>query len=175
MHVDDILIHVPTWSKLFLSLNIIMDTIYWLVLFTRNTKKKSTQISNMCIFLYDTSSYPTLVIPDKKITRAKAMIQYLQHVFQSKFSRLVVSMIIWFRQPLVPTTPDSIWASFLCHFYTDLHCFQDGDNHGTKALYYNSLIFREYSQLCLIWWSTSFALGVFKQPQPIDIVTIGVA
>ena len=67
-----------------------------------------TQNIKFCGFIYNTQSIPQLLIPDNKISRAIAMIDYLTHGCDHSLARLIVSMVVGFLQSLVPATPGNI-------------------------------------------------------------------
>lgn len=176
IHVDDILIHGPTLSKLIKGLDLLLDSTVKLGLICQPCKTIApTQRIKFCGFLYDTKDTPQLLVPGNKISRAIAMIGYLENGFNSSFARLIVSMVAGFLQSLVPATPGNIGASVLQPIYNDLHRLQKDDIPGTKQFYYCSMQLSAQSQLGLKWWKDALTLGLSRQTQPKDIATIGVA
>ena len=176
MHVDDILIHGPTLERLIEALDLLLDTTVKLGLICQPCKTVApTQTIKFCGFIYNTKDIPQLAIPDNKVSRAIAMIDYLTHGCKRTLSRLIVSMVVGFLQSLVPATPGNIGASFLQSVYEDLHQLQANDNPGTKDFYYCTMELSLESQHCLEWWRKALTLGLSKQSQPKDVATIGVS
>ena len=113
LHVDDIFIHSPTLEKLKAALDHIMDITVKLGLICHPSKTSPpSQRVTYCGFEYDTTSTPTLHIPQSKVSRAVSMIHFLQAGVRPTFSRLLVSMVVGFLQSLVPATSGNIGASF---------------------------------------------------------------
>ena len=136
LHVDDLLIHASTLSKLEAALNHIMHTTVRLGLICHPSKTSPpSQRVKYCGFEYDTTSTPSLHIPSNKVSRAIAMTEYLISGIAISHSRLVVSMVVGFLQSLVPATPGNIGASFLRPVYKDLHSLLEGITPGTKKSY----------------------------------------
>ena len=176
IHVDDILAHGPTLAKLSKGLKILLDTTVELGLICQTCKTVSpTQTIKFCGFIYDTQNIPTIIIPDNKVSRAIAMIDYIGQGCSHVLARLVVSMVVGFLQSLVPATPGNIGASFLRPLYEDLHLLQDNDSPGTKQFYFCTMTLRQRSQDCLWWWREALTSGLSRQTQPRDIATIGVS
>ena len=176
MHVDDVLIHGPTLEKLIEALDLLLDTTVKFGLICQPSKTVApTQNIKFCGFVYNTQSIPQLLIPDNKISRAIAMIDYLTHGCDHSLARLIVSMVVGFLQSLVPATPGNIGASFLQPIYKDLHHLQANDTPGTKQFYYCSMELSLKSQLCLDWWKQALTLGLSKQSQPRDVANIGIS
>ena len=71
LHVDDIFIHAPTKSKLEAALDHILTTTVRLgLIYHRSKTDPPSQRVKCCGFEYDTSSTPTLCIPQNKVSRA---------------------------------------------------------------------------------------------------------
>ena len=176
IHVDDILIHGPTQEKLRKALTILLDATVELGLICQSNKTvPPTQKIKFCGFIYNTEHIPQLIIPDNKISRAIAMIDYLTHGCAHGFARLVVSMVVGFLQSLVPATPGNIGASFLQPIYEDLHKLQANDCPGTKQFYFCAMKLSQRSQDSLWWWRQALILGLSKQTQPQDFATVGLS
>ena len=176
IHVDDIFLHGPTLAKLSEGLKLLLDTTVELGLICQSSKTVSpTQRVKFCGFIYDTKDIPQLIIPDNKVSRAIAMIDYLDYGCSHLFARLVISMVVGFLQSLVPATPGNIGASFLRPIYEDLHEFQENDSPGTKKFYFCTMELRQRSRDCLWWWRQALTLGLSRQTQPRDVATIGVS
>ena len=176
IHVDDILAHGPTLAKLSEGLKLLLDTTVELGLICQPCKTVSpTQVIQFCGFIYDTQGIPKIIIPDNKISRAIAMIDYIDHGCDHLLARLIVSMVVGFLQSLVPATPGNIGASFLRPLYEDLHRLQEDDTPGTKKFYFCIMELRQRSRDCLWWWKQALTSGLSRQTQPRDLATIGVS
>ena len=175
IHVDDILIHAPTLRKLEAALNHIMATTVRLGLICHPSKTSPpAQRVKFCGFEYDTSSTPTLHIPQSKISRAIAITSYILSDARPSLSRLVVSMVVGYLQSLVPATPGNIGAALLRPVYFDLHAISTNSLPNTKQAYFSIMDLSERSRLCLQWWVEALSCGLHKQSQPTDVATMGV-
>ena len=175
LHVDDIFIHSPTLDKLKKALDHIMAITVKLGLVCHPSKTSPpSQIVTYCGFIYDTTSTPTLRIPQNKVSRAVSMIHFLQSGVKHTFSRLLISMVVGFLQSLVPATPGNIGAAFLRPVYEDLHQLSTTPMPNTRKAYFCSMDLGEKSQLCLEWWVKALSCGLSKQTRPQDVATLGV-
>ena len=78
LHMDDILIHARIKAKLEAALDHILQTTMRLGLIFNYSKMDSpSQRVKFCGFIYDTSSIPTLCIPQNKVNRAIIITGYL--------------------------------------------------------------------------------------------------
>ena len=150
IHVDDILIHAPTLSKLEAAMDHIMGTTVRLGLICHPDKTSPpSQRVSFCGFEYDTSSTPTLHIPQSKVSRAIAISDYL--LSEVSWSRLLVSMVVGYLQSLVPATPGNIGAALLRPVYLDLHTISTTSIPNTKQAYFTIMDLSERSKICLQW------------------------
>ena len=175
MHVDDILIHAPTLLKLEAALDHIMSTIVRLGLICQPSKTSlPSQRVTFCGFEYDTTSTPSLHIPQSKVSRAFAITSYLLSDASSSLSRLIVSIVVGYLQSLVPATPGNIGAALLRPIYFDLHNMSTISLPNTKEAYFSIMELSERSRLCLQWWIDALSGGMHRQSQPTDVATMGV-
>ena len=176
LHVDDILIHAPTLSKLEAALEHILKVTVRLGLICHCSKTDPpSQKVKFCGFEYDTSSTPTLCTPPNKVSRATAITEYLLTGLPSSMSRLVVSMVVGFLQSLVPATPGNIGATFLRPVYEDLHLLSATTGPQTKESYFQHMHLSERSRMCLEWWIEALSLGLQRIAQPTDVATLGIS
>ena len=78
LHVDDILLHDPTYNKVAMALTFVMDTALRLGLICQRKKTvPPCQEIKFCGFIYNTTSIPTLSIPEDKISKALVYIDFL--------------------------------------------------------------------------------------------------
>ena len=174
LHVDDILIHASTREKLVSALNFIMELTVKLGLVCQPCKTAPpSQRVKYCGFEYDTSSTPTLHIPQSKVSRAIAVTTYLTSTETPTHSRLVVSMVTGYLQSLVPATPGNIGAAFLRPIYDDLHSLSIPGLTNTRQAYYQPMTLSTKSNHCLHWWIQALTSGLSHQSQPQDIATLG--
>ena len=176
IHVDDILIHAPTLSKLEAALDHIMATTVRLGLICHPDKTSPpSQRVKFCGFEYDTSSTPTLHIPQSKVSRAIALTSYLLSDLKTPLSRLIVSMVVGYLQSLVPATPGNIGAAILRPIYFDLHNMSTLPATNTRKAYFSIMDLGVRSRICLQWWVDALSCGLQRQSQPTDVATMGVA
>ena len=150
IHVDDILVHAPTLPKLEAALDHIMSVIIRLGLVCQPSKTSlPSQRVKFCGFEYDTSSTPTLHIPQSKVSRAVALTSYLLSDLKSPLSRLIVSMVVGYLQSLVPATPGNICAALLRPIYFDLHHPSTPSSTNTRKAYFSIMDLGVHSRICL--------------------------
>jgi hypothetical protein len=83
--------------------------------------KPPTQIQKFCGFLYYSVGTPKLRIPDNKVVRALALLDFLMCGSRAVICRLALDVVVGTLQSLVLATPNAIWASFLHHVYRNIH------------------------------------------------------
>jgi hypothetical protein len=79
--------------------------------------KPPAQIQKVCGFLYDSVRTPKLIIPDNKVVRDLALLEFLMRGSRKVLCCLDVAVVVGTLQYLVPATPNAIGASFLHHVY----------------------------------------------------------
>jgi hypothetical protein len=122
IHVDDIFLHGPTHEKFTSALEKILDLTVLVGLICHPTKLKPlAQIQKFCGFLYDSVGTPKLRIPDKKVFRALALLNFLMRGSRAVICGLALAVVVGTLQSLVPVTPNAIGASFLHHVYHNIH------------------------------------------------------
>jgi hypothetical protein len=78
IHVDDIFLHGLTRAKCTSALKKILDLTVLVGLICQPTKlKPPDQIHNFRGFLYDSVGTPKLIVPDNKVVRALALLEFL--------------------------------------------------------------------------------------------------
>ena len=111
IHVDDILLHGPTYAKVRRGLDHIMDVALRLGLICQPVKTKPpAQRQRFCGFEYDTVDRPFLAIPEDKLSRAKALVRFLKDEVEGPLARLSLSVVTGVLESLVPATPPSDWG-----------------------------------------------------------------
>jgi hypothetical protein len=91
IHVDDIFLHGPTREECTSALKNILDLTVLVGLICHPTKPKPpAQIQKFCGFLYDSVGTPKLRIPDNKVVRALALLDFLM-----RGSRTVICLELW--------------------------------------------------------------------------------
>jgi hypothetical protein len=112
--VDDIFLHRPTRAKCKSALKNILYLTVLVGLICHPTKlKPPAQIQNVCGFLYDSEGNPKLRIPDNKVVRALALLEFLMRGSRTVLCHLSLAVVVGTLQYLVPATPNAIDASFL--------------------------------------------------------------
>jgi hypothetical protein len=121
IHVDDIFLHESTRETCTSALKKILDLTVLVGLICHPTKlKPPAQIQKFCGFLYDSVGTPKLRIPDNKVVRALALLDFVMHGSRTVICRLALAMVVGTLQSLVPATPNAIGASFLHHVYRNI-------------------------------------------------------
>jgi hypothetical protein len=110
------------------------------------------QKQKFCGMIYDTIGVPIHRIPETKVTRGRATVDYLNRAnSQGRLSRLTVAVGGGFLQSLVEGTPARIGQTYLRRLYDEMHAL--ADKHG-RELFYTTL---ELSPACvedLLWWKS---------------------
>ena len=172
-HVDDYLVHGPTKKKTCQAFAAFMDLSVRMG-FIVQPKKTSppAQVQTYCGFEYDTSSRPTLRIPQAKQQRAIASIDYLQKFRKTQekaasthqLARLTLAVVLGRLQSLVDATPQRVGQAYLRRLYTEMHITSgDPDELQHAILVYGSAITLSTQAWCdLDWWRHSLEanLGV---------------
>jgi hypothetical protein len=122
IHVYDIFLHGPTRAKCNSALKNILNLTVLVGLICHPTKlKPPAQIQKFCGFLYDSVGTPKLRIPDNKVVRALALLEFFMRGSRMVICCLVLAVVVGTLQYLVPATPNAIGASFLHHVYRNIH------------------------------------------------------
>ena len=175
LHVDDLLLHGPTYSKVSSGLQFVLDEAQRLGLIYQPVKLlPPTQELKFCGFLYNTAAVPCLRIPEDKVSKALALIHFLERGIESKFARLTVSVVVGVLQSLVPATPENIGASFLQGLYADLFSLKDRDLMGTRRYYFTYVNLSGSAQADLAWWRDALQGGLSNQLQATHMGSLAV-
>jgi hypothetical protein len=122
IHVDDIFLHGPTRAKCKSAFKKIVDLTVLMGLICHPTKlKPPAQAQKLCGFLYDSVGTPKLRIPDNKVVRALALLEFLTRGSRTVLCSLALDVVVGTLQSLVPAIPNAIGASFLHHVYRNIH------------------------------------------------------
>jgi hypothetical protein len=122
IHVDAIFLHGPTRAKCTSALKKILDLTVLVGLICHPTKlKPPAQIHKSCGFLYDSVGTPKLRIPENKVVRALALLEFLIRGSRTVLCRLALAVVVGTLQSLVPATPNAIGDYFLHHVYRNTH------------------------------------------------------
>ena len=125
VHVDDFMLHGPTYEKTCRALDIFMDVMLRAgFLFNPAKLTLPCQRVKYTGFLYDTVDQPKMLIPDDKTDRALAMIDIVTGA-TGPVSRLVLTVLNGTLQSLVPCTPSRIGNTFLRRAYDLLYAGAD--------------------------------------------------
>jgi hypothetical protein len=122
IHVDDIFLHGPTREKCTSALKNILDITVLVGIICHPTKlKPPAHIQKFCGCMYDSIGTPKLRIPDNKVIRALALLDFLMRSSRTVICRLALAVVVGTLKSLVPATPNVIGASFLHHVYRNIH------------------------------------------------------
>jgi hypothetical protein len=168
-HVDDYLVHGPTCRKTCLAFNEFMDLSVRLRIICQPKKTRPpAQRQKFCGFIYDTTGIPRLIIPEDKVTKALASIQFLRAGAGSRrLARLTLAIVIGRLQALVDATPQRIGNSYLRRLYDELHAIE-ARRHDGRLEYYSVINLSPVAWQNLEWWEeylvqNTGALGVSGQ------------
>jgi hypothetical protein len=150
--VDDFMVHGPTKKKSCQAFSEFMDNSVRLGIICQRIKTKPpAQKQIFCGMEYDTSGAPTLRIPEEKVSRGLATIEYLiQQNKRGRLSRLAVVVGNGFLQSLVEGTPARQGQTYLRKLYDKVH---ELENLWGKAMYYTEIVLSEECIEDLEWWT----------------------
>jgi hypothetical protein len=159
-HVDDYFIHGPSLRKTCLAFNAFMDQSVRLGIICRETKTRPpAQQQKFCGFIYDTRGTPRLVIPNDKVSKALASIQYLRAgAAQGRLARLTLAVVVGRLQSLVDATPRRIGNSYLRRLYDELHESTARQSDG-RLNYFTVIQLSPLAWLDLEWWEDYLRLN----------------
>jgi hypothetical protein len=176
IHVDDIFLHGPTREKCTSALKNILDLTVLVGLICDPTKlKPPAQIQKFRWFLYDSVGTPKLRIPDNKVVRALALLDFLMRGSRTVICSLALAVVVGTLQSLVPATPNAIGASFLHHVYLNIHNETLENFDDIHDFYHSGLALEALAQEDFSWWEQALTSGLREQVQPRDFCTLGVA
>jgi hypothetical protein len=159
--VDEIFLHGPTREKYTSALKKILEiTVLVGLICHPNKLKPPAQIHTFCGFLYDSVGTPKLRIPDNKVVRALALLDYLMRGSRTFICRLALAVVVGTLQSLVPATPHDIGASFLHHVHRNIHnetleIFDD-----IHDFYHSGLAVGALAQEYFSWWEQALTSGL---------------
>jgi hypothetical protein len=124
--------------------------------FHRTKLKLPSQIQKCCGFLYDSVGTPKMRIPDNKVFRALAILDFLMRGSMTVICRLALAVGVGTLQYLVPDTPHTIGASFLHHVYRNNHNETLDNFDDIHDLYHSGFALGDLAQADLSWWKKGF-------------------
>jgi hypothetical protein len=161
IHVDDILLHGPTYAKTRRALDHVLAVATRLGLICHPTKTKPpSQIQKFCGFIYDTVSIPCRRLPADKEARAISLIRFLRHEQRGPLAALTLSVVVGYLQSLVPATPSNIGAVYLRELYDCLYSQLDPNKTGTTQAFYSQMSISPQAFACLDWWERAIQRGL---------------
>lgn len=172
VHVDDFLLHGPTYAKTAAALSALMDVAIDVgILCNPGKTVPPTQRVKYCGFIYDTIGEPRLEIPHEKRSRALVQVRYTLTKVGGEFSRLALSVLNGILQSLVDATPTRLGQTFL----RPLHDLISHDNAVTdpRAKFYTTTKFSPDSIAGLRWWETFLHAGTSRPVRPRNTQTLG--
>jgi hypothetical protein len=116
-----------------------------------------------------------LRIPDNKVVRALALLGFLVRGSRTILCNLSLAVVVGTLQSLVPATPNAIGASFLHHFYRNIHneTLESFDN--IQHFYHSGIDLGVLAEADFSWWEQALMRGLREQVQPRDLCNLGVA
>jgi hypothetical protein len=95
---------------------------------------------------------PKLRIPDNKVIRALALLEFLLSGSRKVRCRLALDVVVGTLQSLVPSTPNAIGASFLHHFYRNINNEILENVDDIHDFYHSGLALGGLDQSDFSWW-----------------------
>jgi hypothetical protein len=156
--VDDFQTHGPTKSKCGAGFSAFMDLTVQLGLICQRIKTCApAQDQKFCGLVYDTKAVPKVVLPDSKVSRARATLAYVvRQNARGKLSRLTVAVMGGLLQSLVDATPSRQGQTYLRRLYDEIHSLPILG----KALYYTEITLSRLVLDDLDWWSNYLELNL---------------
>ena len=150
--VDDFFVHGPTKEKCGEAFSEFIDlTVRLGIICQRLKTKPPAQQQIFCGMEYDTRGVPTLRIPEEKVSRGLATIEYLIRQNQDgRLSRLAVAVGNGFLQSLVDSTPSRQGQTYLRKLYDKVHELED--LYG-EEMYYTKITLTDECIEDLNWWT----------------------
>jgi hypothetical protein len=151
--VDDFFVHGPTKEKCGKAFSEFMDLTVRLGIICQRVKTKPpAQQQIFCGMDYDTQGVPTLRIPEEKVSRGLATVEYIiRQNTDGRLSRLAVAVGNGFLQSLVESTPARQGQTYLRKLYTKVHELED--LYG-QEMYYTEITLSKECIEDLDWWTT---------------------
>jgi hypothetical protein len=176
IHVDGIFLHGPTRAKCTSDLKKILDLTVLVGLICHPTKlKPHAQIQNFCGFIYDSVGTPMLEIPDNKVVRALALLEFRTRDSRTVLCPLALAVVVGTLQLLVPANQNAIESSFLHHVYRNIHNATLENFDDIQHFYHSGLALRDLVQAYFSWREQALASCLREKIQPRDFCTLGVA
>jgi hypothetical protein len=177
IHVDEIFLHGPTRAKCTYALKKMLDLTVLVGLICHPTKlKPRAQIHKFCGFLYDSVGTPKVSIPDNKVVRALALLDFLMRGSRTVLCRLALDVVVvGTLQSVVSATPNAIGASLLHHVYRNIHNETLESFDDIQHFYHSGLALGYFAQSDFSWWEQALTSGIREQVQPRYFCTLGVA
>jgi hypothetical protein len=171
IHVDAIFLHGPTREKCTSALKKILDLTVLVGLIFHPTKlKPPAQIQKFCGFLYDSVGIPRLRIPDNKVVRALALLDFLMRGSRAVICRLALVVVVGSLQSLVQATPNAIGVSFLHHVYHNIHNENLDNFEDIHDFYHSGLALGALAQADFCWREQDFKAHRPKRTSPTPIL-----
>jgi hypothetical protein len=173
-HIDDFLIHAPTQEKCQVALQFFMDRIVACGLWAHPSKcKLPAQVQDFVGFTWDSRTTPQQRIPEKKRSKASALVEYLLNLHEQQFlSAKSLAVVTGRLQSLVPATPGNSGNTFLRRLYDTVHPEGVDFLPSDPAYYYRSLTLDDEAQRDLIWWRDLLRNPDLYASQPTVIGTL---
>jgi hypothetical protein len=153
-HCDDFYIHGPTKEKTTAALTAFLDKAVDVGMLCHPGKlTPPSHTVKYTGLIFDTTTEPTLLIPEDKRIKALAMIDYAK-CHHGRISRLALAVVVGLLESLVEATPTRLGHTYLRHLQHTLHPFGwDGDE--LAYLSYTSLTAEDLREFSMWEWILS--------------------
>ena len=151
VHVDDFLIHGPTYESTARALSFFLDLTVDVGLLCHPKKlKPPSQQQRYTGFIFDTRREPTLRIPEDKLEKALAMVHHMESLPKDReMSRLALSVVAGTLESLADATPERLGHTYLRATHALIH--PPGHEVGA-AVYYTTATVPASVRQEMRWW-----------------------
>jgi hypothetical protein len=171
--VDDFLLHCLTKAKLINALNKFMAFALEVGLLCNPAKViPPSQQPKYCGFIFDTRGVPTLRIPEAKLSRALAMVEYVLTFKDSEFPRLSLVVVAGVLESMVDATPARIGHTFLRRLYDTIWDTEPPEGTSAKDRYYFMVTLAEHGWADLEWWRSALRSRISRPVRPSRTATL---
>jgi hypothetical protein len=160
-HVDDFLVHGPTYEKTAAAMTALMDAAVDVgMLFNPSKVTPPAHCVKYCGYLYDTTEIPTLRIPEDKLARSLAILDYVLSQ-PGEMSGLALSVVYGTLQLLVAASPSNVGQTYLRQAYDSLYEGSE-EQEDSRYLLYRRIVISPGALADLQWWQAALRAGLCR-------------
>jgi len=171
--VDDFFLHSPTYEKLVAALDKFMDFALEVGLLCNPAKViPPSQEVKYCGFIFDTRGVPMLRIPEAKLSRSLAMIEYFLTFKNGDVPRLSLVVITGVLESLVDATPARTGHTYLRRLYDTIWATEPPAGTSGKDVYYLMVQLDDHGWADLAWWRSALRSRISRPARPTKTATL---